>query len=95
MGVSPGMGGHSTLQSLQRDPSVKDKAVAPGTSRRVVGLLKPYRGRIAVFLALVTVEAVIGVLDPLIYREIINGGILGGDAALVVRLALTRRSWSG
>jgi len=88
MGVSPGMGGHSTLQSLQRDPSVKGQTVAPGTGRRVIGLLKPYRGRIAVFLALVTVQAFIGVLDPLIYREIINGGILGGDAALVVRLAL-------
>lgn len=88
MGVSPGMGGHSTLQSLQRDPSVKGKAVAPGTARRIVGLLKPYRGRLAVFLALVTVQAFIGVLDPLIYRQIINGGILGGDAALVVRLAL-------
>lgn len=88
MGVSPGMGGHSVLQSLQRDPSVKGQQVAPGTARRVFGLLKPYRGRLAVFLALVTVEAFIGVLDPLIYREIINGGILGGDAALVVRLAL-------
>lgn len=88
MGVSPGMGGHSTLQSLQRDPSVKGHAVAPGTARRILGLLRPYRGRLAVFLTLVTVEAFIGVLDPLIYREIINGGILGGDAALVVRFAL-------
>ncbi|MBN2839896.1 MAG: ABC transporter ATP-binding protein [Coriobacteriia bacterium] len=88
MGVSPGMGGRSTLQSLQRDPSVKEQKVAPGTARRVLGLLSPYRGRLAVFLVLVTVEAIIGVLDPLIYREIINGGILGGDAALVVRLAL-------
>ena len=88
MGVSPGMGGHSTLQSLQRDPSVKAQKIAPGTARRVFGLLRPYRGRLIVFLVLVTVEAVIGVLDPLLYREIINRGILGGDSALVVRLAL-------
>ncbi|MHB8740498.1 MAG: ABC transporter transmembrane domain-containing protein, partial [Coriobacteriia bacterium] len=87
MGVSPGMGGHSTLQSLQRDPSVKEQKIAPGTARRVLGLLAPYRAKLTVFLALVTVEAMIGVLDPLIYREIINRGILGGDAALVVRLA--------
>lgn len=88
MGVSPGVGGHSTLQSLKRDPSVKEQKIAPGTAHRVLGLLKPYRGRLTVFLALVTIQAIIGVLDPLIYREIINGGILGGDAALVVRLAL-------
>ncbi|MDY0339779.1 MAG: ABC transporter ATP-binding protein [Coriobacteriia bacterium] len=88
MAVNPGMGGHSTLQSLKRDPSVKGERIAPGTARRVFGLLKPYRRRLIVFLVLVMFQAIVGVLDPLIYREIINGGILGGDAALVVRLAL-------
>ena len=87
MGVSPGMGGHSTLQSLKRDASVKDMKVAPGTARRILDTLRPYRGLLVAFLVLVTFEAAIGAVDPLIYREIINRGILGGDAGLVVGLA--------
>lgn len=87
MGVSPGMGGHSTLQSLKRDASVKDMKVAPGTARRILGMLRPYRGLLTTFLVLVTFEAAIGAVDPLIYREIINRGILGGDAGLVIGLA--------
>ena len=88
MGVSPGMGGHSTLQSLKRDASVKDMKVAPGTARRILDTLRPYRGLLVAFLVLVTFEAAIGAVDPLIYREIINRGILGGDAGLVVGLAV-------
>jgi ATP-binding cassette subfamily B protein len=81
------MGGHSTLQSLKRDASVKDMKVAPGTARRILDTLRPYRGLLVAFLVLVTFEAAIGAVDPLIYREIINRGILGGDAGLVVGLA--------
>jgi len=43
---------------------------------------------VAGFLVLVAIDAVIGAVDPLIYREIINRGILGGDAGLVISLAL-------
>jgi ATP-binding cassette subfamily B protein len=81
------MGGHSTLQSLKRDASVKDMKIAPGTLRRILGMLRPYRGLLGIFLALVTFEAAIGAVDPLIYREIINRGIIGRDAGLVIGLA--------
>ena len=79
--------GRGTLTSLRSDPSVKQARIAPGTARRILGLLRPYRGLTAAFLAVLSLEAVIGVADPLIYREIINRGILGGDVGLVVRLA--------
>ncbi|MEN6429991.1 MAG: ABC transporter ATP-binding protein [Coriobacteriales bacterium] len=62
--------------------------VAPGTSKRIFALLVPYRKQLVIFLVLVTVEAFIGVLDPLIYRQVINQGILGKDVAVIVRLAL-------
>ena len=87
MDASPGTVGRSTLQSLKNDPSVKDRTVAPGTTRRIIGYVRPYRWRLVAFLAFVALDAAIGAIDPLIYREIINRGILGGDAALVVRLA--------
>jgi len=86
--VVPGSGGRSGVSSFKLDPSVKDAKVAPGTLRRILGLLRPYRAMVAGFLVLVAVDAVVGAIDPLIYREIINRGILGGDARLVVSLAL-------
>lgn len=88
MFVVPGSGGRSGVSSFKLDPSVKDAKVAPGTLRRILGLLRPYRAMVAGFLVLVAVDAVVGAIDPLIYREIINRGILGGDARLVVSLAL-------
>jgi len=86
--VVPGSGGRSGISSFKLDPSVKDAKVAPGTLRRIIGLLRPYRMMVVGFLVLVAVDAVIGAVDPLIYREIINRGILGGDAGLVVWLAI-------
>lgn len=88
MFVVPGSGGRSGISSFKLDPSVKDAKVAPGTLRRIIGLLRPYRMMVVGFLVLVAVDAVIGAVDPLIYREIINRGILGGDAGLVVWLAI-------
>lgn len=88
MGVSPGMVGRSTLQSLKHDPSVKNKKVAAGTLRRIIAYIRPYRGKLAALLALIAADAVIGAVDPLVYREIINRGILGENAGLVIRLAL-------
>ena len=87
MNGSPGTVGRSTLQSLKNDPSVTDRKVAPGTARRILGYVRPYRWRLVAFLLLVTLDAAIGAADPLIYREIINRGILGGNVGVVVGLA--------
>lgn len=86
MGVGPGV--HSTLQSLKYDPSVRDRKVAPGTTRRILGYIRPYRVKVVFLFLMIGIDAVIGAVDPLIYREIINQGILGGSTALVIRLAL-------
>jgi ATP-binding cassette subfamily B protein len=48
----------------------------------------PYRLILSGFLAVVIVDAVISVVNPLIYRDVINNGILGRNAGLVIRLAL-------
>ena len=77
-----------TLRSLRRDQSVQDVHVAPGTARRVLRFVAPYKAPVAVFLVLVVIDAVISAANPLIYREIINKGIVGHNAGLVVELAL-------
>ncbi len=87
MAVSPGPAGWGTLHSLRRDQSVKDVKIAPGTFRRILGFVGPYKAFLVGFLSLVVVDAVIGVANPLIYREIINRGIIGHDANLIVGLA--------
>ena len=47
-----------------------------------------YKRMLALFLCLVTVDAVLGTLNPLILRDIINNGIGGHDSQLVIELAL-------
>ena len=81
------MTGRGTLKSLRLDPSVRGAEIAPGTVKRILGFVRPYRGLLIAFLVLVSADAVINVVDPLIYREIINRGILGKDVELIVRLA--------
>ena len=76
------------MASYRKDESVLTHKMAPGTVRRVMRFGRPYVGVLALFLCLVALDAATGVVNPLIYRQLINRGILPGDAALVVRLAL-------
>lgn len=84
----PGTTGRgSGMRSLRRDPSVKGAQVTPGTMRRILDHLRPYRLLTVGFLVLVVLNAVVTVADPLVYRQIINRGILAGDVSLVIALA--------
>jgi ATP-binding cassette subfamily B protein len=76
------------MRSFRQDPSVTERSVRPGTTKRILRFAMPYAGLLAFFLVLVILDAGIGVANPLIYRAIIDSGILAGNAALVVRLAL-------
>jgi len=76
------------MRSLRRDQSVRDAKVAPGTGRRILRFAAPYKRALFFFLVLVIVDSIIGVLNPLILRDIINEGILKKDTELIVSLAL-------
>jgi ATP-binding cassette, subfamily B, bacterial len=78
-----------TMRSYRRDPSVKDRPLAPGTRRRVLGYARPYRGLIGVFLVLVVLDAFLTVTTPLLLKLIVDDGIEQGNRALVIGLALT------
>jgi ATP-binding cassette subfamily B protein len=82
------MGRGGPMRSLIRDPSVVGSKVPKGTLRRILRCLAPYRWTLALFFALTIVDSSIGVANPLIYRAIIDNGILGNDARLIVTLAL-------
>jgi ATP-binding cassette subfamily B protein len=87
MGMHMGMGGWSLLRSLRQDESMKQHQLTPGIVRRIAGFARPYRGGLAVFLVLIVIDAIVGAVNPLIYRAIIDNGILGRNVNLVAVLA--------
>jgi ATP-binding cassette, subfamily B, bacterial len=76
------------MRSLRRDASVMNQKVKPGTAKRMMRFAAPYAGLLALFLLVVVVDAAVGIANPLIYRDIINNGILKGNAPLIIRLAI-------
>jgi ATP-binding cassette subfamily B protein len=92
MGPGRGMGGMGSygvgLRSFLRDSSVTRHKLAPGTLRRIARFAAPYRRLLAVFLAVIVVDAVVGVANPLLYRVIIDRGILHRDVRIVVVVAV-------
>lgn len=82
------MQGWQALHSLSRDSSVKERRLAPGTTRRVMGYATPYKVQIAWFLGIVVIESVLVVASPLLLKSLVDDGIYPKDAAVVVRLSL-------
>lgn len=81
--------GHwGTLRSLSRDSSVKDSKLAPGTIKRVASYAQPYKRIIFLFIAVLVVESVLVVAQPLLFRRIVDQGITPGNASLVTWTAV-------
>jgi ATP-binding cassette subfamily B protein len=76
------------MRSMRRDQSVTHAKVARGTARRILRFAAPYRRILTFFLVLVVIDAVIGAANPLLFREIINQGIVRHRTGLIVTLAL-------
>jgi ATP-binding cassette subfamily B protein len=75
-------------RALRQDASVLEQKIKPGTASRILRFASPYAGMLALFLTLVGLDAGVGVVTPLLYRDLINKGILRGDSHLVIVLAL-------
>ncbi|HLR84602.1 MAG TPA: ABC transporter ATP-binding protein, partial [Nocardioidaceae bacterium] len=76
-----------TWRSLTNDPSVVHQRVTPGTTRRIVAYARPYRVQIAAFLVLVVLTAGMTVATPLLFKSIIDDGVVAGDTSVVVILS--------
>jgi ATP-binding cassette subfamily B protein len=81
-------GGFGLMSSLRQDRSVLKQKIRPGTVKRVLVFAKPYRWLLVLFLVLVLLDAAIAVVNPLLFRQIINDGILKENRPLVIELAL-------
>jgi ATP-binding cassette subfamily B protein len=76
------------MRSFRRDSSVTKRKLPAGTLRRIAAFARPYRRAIVSLVSLLALDAAIGAVNPLIFRAIINQGILGHRSGLVVVLAL-------
>ncbi len=89
-----GMGGGggqygSVMRSMRRDESVKAQHVTKGTARRMIRFARPYRAILTWFLVLVIVDAFVGIVNPLLFRSIINSLTSSHpDKRLIVTLAV-------
>ncbi|HET6966614.1 MAG TPA: ABC transporter ATP-binding protein [Acidimicrobiales bacterium] len=66
---------------------LKAANVTPGTMGRIWRFLKPYRGRLSLYLLVITASAVVGTIPPLLVKALIDRGVYHHDVGLVDLLA--------
>ena len=82
-----GGGGPAMYRSFRLDPSVARRRITRDVLRRILTFARPYRGLLTVFLVIVALDAAVGAVTPLIFRQIIDHGIAQGRTGLVLGLA--------
>jgi ATP-binding cassette, subfamily B, bacterial len=80
--------GRAFRSYTREDPLAGRDKLAPGTVRRVVGFARPYTKQIVQFLGLVVVSAGLVVASPLLFKTIVDRGILRHDESLVIGLSI-------
>jgi ATP-binding cassette, subfamily B, bacterial len=78
----------SLMRSFRRDDSIRSYKLSPGIFRRIVAFARPYRPKLAVFLVLIIVDALLGAANPLLYRAIIDDGILPRNSGFIVQVGV-------
>ena len=82
-----GSGSWEAMRSFTHDTSVTRQRLAPGLARRIAGYARPYAGIIAPFLLLVAASAIIGVATPLLFKAIIDDGIVPRNLSAIIWLS--------
>jgi ATP-binding cassette, subfamily B, bacterial len=78
MGGGRGGGaGWGLMRSLRRDKSVTHQQLSKGILRRIGHFARPYRALLILFFVLIVADAVVGVVNPLIYRVIVDSVVEG------------------
>ncbi len=75
-------------QFAREDPIKGREGLTPGTTRRILAFARPYTRQVYLFLVLVVIDALLVVAGPLLFKKIVDDGILKGNAGLVTMLAL-------
>jgi ATP-binding cassette, subfamily B, bacterial len=72
----------------RRDSSVVNKQIPPGTWKRIMRFARPYRADLIVFLAVVVLDALIGVATPVLAGKVVNEITKHGEVRVVVKIAI-------
>jgi ATP-binding cassette, subfamily B, bacterial len=80
--------GRAYRSYTREDPLKGRDRLTKGTVRRVIRFGRPYAGQIAWFLVLVVISAGLVVASPLLFRTIVDQGILQHNQPLVIGLAV-------
>ncbi len=74
--------------SLDRTYPYRTQKIRPETAKRTLDLAAAHRWLRMLFLLMVILQAFVGVVNPLIYRDIINNRILKANSPLIIKLAI-------
>src|SRR5215217_5956763 len=77
------------MRRMSQDPDIAQHQLSQGVVRRVLRFATPYRVPIAIFVALVVILAALAVAPPLLFKEIIDQGVLQGNQRVVIIVSLT------
>ena len=76
------------MHSMSRqDSSVLQRQLPPGTWRRVFRFARPYRMQLVIFLVVVVLDALIGVITPVLAGRVVNEITAHGEVRVVVQIA--------
>jgi ATP-binding cassette subfamily B protein len=81
--------GFMAVRGFRMDPSITKQKLKPGTIRRILRYVRPYRAQMTFFLIATALDAAITVVNPLLLRELIDHGIIARDQAVVISVAVT------
>lgn len=75
------------MRSFSKDPTNKNTKIGKETFVRILKFAAPYKGFLIIFLILIILDAMIGVVNPLLYKQIIDNGIIARNTGLIIRIA--------
>jgi len=81
--------GAALMRRMSQDPEIAQHRLRRGVGWRILRFARPYRRLIALFVILIVLTSAIAVTPPLLFKEIIDQGVLQGDRRLLVILAIT------
>ncbi|HEX3205660.1 MAG TPA: ABC transporter transmembrane domain-containing protein, partial [Propionibacteriaceae bacterium] len=81
--------GMGLMRRMSQDPDIAQHQLSSGVVWRILRFAKPYRFLITVFVATVVVMSALAVAPPLLFKQIIDEGILQGDRRVVIILSVT------
>src|SRR3954447_740064 len=86
--MSMRMGG-GMMRRMSQDPEIAQHQLSRGVLRRILRFARPYRRLITLFVALIVLASALAVTPPLLFKVIIDRGVLGGDRRLLIIVSVT------